>query len=138
VSQAIWRSWNPEAVIQAVADELVANGEIAGKFVESDARRRLLAVRTPEWGAAYRAIIANYMLTSYVEREPKAVVIWVGVRRGEKGVQHGLWIELGTRSRTVVTKAGKKRRIAGYPAHPYLRPAVFENAREIVQLLAGK
>ena len=133
MSQAIWRSWKPEAVRAAVVDQLVADGEIAGKFVESEARRRLLAVREPEWGAAYRAYVATYMLTSFVERQPNLVTIWVGVKKGPKGQQHGLWIELGTRP----VMEGRRRR-PGHPPRPYLRPAVFENAREILALLAGK
>lgn len=135
MTQAIWRSWNPEALKRQVMDGLVANGEIAGKFVESEARRRLLAVDTPAWGAGYRRYIANYMLASLVEREPNAVVIWVGVKRGPKGEQHGLWIELGT---ATIPRRGSTPPRPGHPAHPYLRPAVFDNAPQIVLLLAGK
>jgi hypothetical protein len=135
MTKAIWRSWTPEAVKRQVLDDLVANGEIAGKFIESDARSKLLGIGEPAWGAGYRRYIANYLLTSLVEREANAVVIWLGVKLGPKGSQHGLWIELGTA--TIPPRGGKRGR-PGYPAHPYLRPAVFNNAREIVRLLAGR
>ena len=134
MSQAIWRSWKPEAVKKAVVEELVANGEIAGKFLEGEARRRLLAVSEPAWGAGYRRMLATYMLASLVEREKNAVVIWIGVKKGPKGEQHGLWIELGT---ATIPPHGDKPGRPGYPAHPYLRPAVLDNARQIVLLLAG-
>lgn len=135
MTKAIWRSWHPERLKRRVLEDLVANGETAGKFVETEARQRLLAIRDPEWGAGYRRYIANYMLTSLVERERNAVVIWIGVRKGPKGQQHGLWIELGT---AMIPPHGDKPGRPGHPAHPYLRPAVFQNARAIVQLLAGE
>jgi len=115
--------WRPEQVREAAIGELMANGEIVGKFVESEARRRLQAIKEPAWGERYRTLIVGRLLTFVVEREPKAVVITVGVKGGEKGRYYGFWIETGTQRQ---------------PAHPFLRPAVFENAREIVALLAGK
>ena len=122
-------SWRPEAVKQAAMAELESNGAIVGKFVETEARRRLTAIAEPEWGEKYRRLIVGRLLTFVVTREPKAVVITVGVAAGPKGQHHGFWIEVGTRGRP-----GHP----GYPAHPYLRPAVFDNAREIVALLAGR
>jgi hypothetical protein len=121
VSQYI-RNWNPRAVKDAAIAELMANGEIVGKFVESDARRRLYAIEEPEWGENYRRLIVGRRLTFVVKREPKAIVITVGVRAGEKGQYYGFYIEVGSKTS---------------PAHPYLRPAVFNNAREILALLGG-
>lgn len=115
--------WNPRAVKQAALAELQGNAEVVGKFVETEARRRLYAISDPEWGENYRRMIVGRLLTFVVEREPNAVVITVGVGAGSKGRYHGFWIEIGTR---------------GQPPHPFLRPAVFDNAREIVALLAGK
>jgi len=116
-------SWRPQAVREAAVAELESNGAIVGKFVETEARRRLYAISDPEWGEKYRRLIVGRLLTFVVKREPKAVVITVGVAGGPKGRHHGFWIEIGTRKQ---------------PAHPYLRPAVFDNAREIVALLAGR
>lgn len=135
MTKAIWRSWDPKGFKRQVLDDLVANGEIVGKFVETEARRRLLAITEPEWGAKYRYMIVGRLLTNVVERQRNAVVIWVGVAKGAKGKQHGLWIELGTA--TIPPRGGKPGR-PGHPAHPYLRPAVFDNARQIVLLLAGR
>lgn len=117
------KGWHPERVKQAALDELMGNAEAVGKFVESDARRRLYAIEVPEWGERYRRLIVGRQLTFVVEREPKAVVITVGVAGGEKGRYYGYYIEVGS---------------ATSPAHPYLRPAVFDNARDIVALLAGR
>ncbi len=114
--------WTPETVKAAAIQELVANGEIVGKFVESDARRRLLAIRDPDWGANYRRLVVGRLLTNVVEKSPNEVTITVGVRTGPRGAHHGFFIEFGSRT-------------AG--AHPFLRPAVFENGRQIVALLSG-
>jgi len=120
--------WNDKQFKQAVIDTLVGNAEIAGKFVESDARRRLLAVQDPDWGAGHRKYVSR-LITHTVERERNAVVIRVGLPPGKKTksggtTRHlGFYIEMGSRTA---------------PAHPFLRPAVFENAAKIVKLLGGK
>lgn len=123
------KHWKPLEVRQAVIRDLARNGEIVGKFVETEARRRLLAIKEPKWGEGYRRLVVAKLLTYVVEKEPKAVVITVGVRFGYKGSHHGFWIEVGTRW----TKDKP-----GHAPHPFLRPAVFENQREIVKLLAGE
>lgn len=125
ISGITWKKWQPEKVRAFVVDELVENGEIAGKFVETEARARLHAIKDPDWGEKYRTMIVGRKLTYAVIKEPKAVIIRVGVRMGkdEKGRWYGFYIATGTRRRA---------------AHPYLRPAVFQNRRKIVALLAGK
>jgi hypothetical protein len=125
--------WRQRQVLDQVLDNLAEQGEIVGKFVEDEARRRLVAIREPEWGTNYRQRVVARLLTNRVEKTRSGVIIWVGVQQGPKGSDHGLWIELGTRT-TVVD--GKRR--PGHPPQPYLRPAVFENARKIVMLLEGK
>jgi HK97 gp10 family phage protein len=118
-----WRNWRPEKVREAVLDDLVENGEIVGKFVETEARRRLHAITDPAWGEKYRQLIVGRRLMYEISRRAKEVTIRVGVRKGEKGRWYGFYIEMGTHRR---------------PAHPYLRPAVFQNRREIVALLGGR
>jgi len=115
--------WTPQAVKKAVMGELVANGEIVGKFVETEARRRLLSIRDPEWGMAYRSQLVARLLTYEMESSNKEVTIRVGVRPSQSGRHHGFYIELGSKTA---------------PAHPFLRPAVFQNAAHIVALLAGR
>jgi len=123
----IWKSWQPEKVKTMIKDDLVENMEIACKVVETDARKRLLAISEPRKGAKYRSGVVARRLTYVVRREVNAVVGYVGIRLGTKpvsGAQHiGMWIEMGSHTA---------------PPHPYLRPAVFQNAREIVRLVSGQ
>ena len=123
MSKVVWKNWNPERVIEKVAAETAENMELVCKFVETEARRRLLSISEPEWGAAYRREILARKLTSVVTRKGKAVVGIVGMRTGKEGRHYGYYIEMGSSTA---------------PAQPYLRPAVFQNAHEIVKLLAGK
>ena len=115
----VWKRWNPKAVKDAAIEEIAGSMEIVGKFVETEARRRLLSIVDPEWGANYRRNIVARLLTYQVAREANAVVCTVGV----KGRHHGFWIETGS---------------ATAAAHPFLRPAVFNNGAKIVALLGGQ
>ena len=119
--------WKPEAVRAAALAELQANAEIVGKFVETEARRRLDAITQPDNKRAinYRKFLSKYILTYTVEKTAKAIVIRVGLRShyGKTKGHRGFFIETGS------TTA---------PAHPYLRPAVFDNGSEIVALLGGR
>jgi len=126
--------WKPDKLKKAVVADLVANAELVGQFLQSDARRRLLAYpdipprraqgtepRPYVGGRAYREYVAG-LIGNEVIADPKGVTIIVGVRPGKSGRHHGLYIELGSR--------------ASAP-RPFLRPAVFENADKIVVMLAG-
>ena len=116
-------TWKPDELTKKISRELVANAEIVGKFVETDARRRLLAINDPKWGAKYRSQVVARLLTYEVETKPKEVIIKVGVRASGSGRHHGFFIEFGSRTA---------------PAHPFLRPSVYENAQRIISLLSGK
>jgi hypothetical protein len=118
-------TWNPEKWKGELKAQLVANGEIVGKFVETDARRRLVAYEEPKQGRAYRQQFLPHLLTYVVEDKGNEVVISVGMeaREGVSGRYHGFYIETGSSTA---------------PAQPYLRPAVFENGPQIVALLEGK
>jgi len=118
-----WKRWNPGAVKDMVKANLAENMETACKFVEQRARTSLLAIREPEWGAKYRRVIVARRLTYVLSLEGNEVVGTVGVRKGEKGQYYGFYIEMGSSTS---------------PAHPYLRPAVFNHANEIVKLLGGQ
>lgn len=113
-------SWTPEKVNQAALDQIEANAGDAGSYVEAEARRRLQAIREPEWGAGYRRNVVASLLMHKVQRTGDEVVITVGVATSEKSRHHGLYIELGSSTA---------------PAQPFLRPAVFENGAKIVGLL---
>lgn len=124
-------TWKPEVFKAQLIRDLMANAELVGKFVETDAARRLRAY--PELdtrvdgvpfkgGGAYREYVASLM-GSEVSQDGNGILIKVGVRQGRGGRHHGLYIELGSRTA---------------PPRPFLRPAVFENRDRIVALLAGK
>ena len=115
--------WNQKAVVEEIAAEVEISMETAVKMVEVDARRRLLAIGDPSWGAGYRRLIALYRLTSFVQREGLAIVGAIGVPPDPRsGSDHmGFYIETGS------TTA---------PAHPWLRPALLTNLQNIVGLLS--
>lgn len=119
--------WYAKEFKQALLSELMGNADIVGAFVESDARRRLLTVRDPDWGAGHRNYVSR-LLTNEVEHEGNGIDIRVGLPPGRKksgeGTRHlGFYIEMGSRTA---------------PAHPFLRPAVFQNGKQIVALLEGR
>jgi hypothetical protein len=114
--------WNQTQVIEQIAAEVEANMETAAKVVEVDARHRLLRVRQPEFGAGYRRVLALFRLTSVVTRDGNAIEGWIGIPPGDKGGHYGFYIETGSSTA---------------PAHPWLRPALFGNMRNILQLLSG-
>ena len=122
-----WKKWDPGAVKAAALAEVAANAEQAGKFVETDARRRLDAIGSPgnKRARAWRAFLSRWVLTNTVATEANAVVIRVGMKVGSRkgGRTRGFYVETGSSTA---------------PAHPYLRPAVFNNAAKIVALLGGK
>jgi hypothetical protein len=118
--------WTPEKVKQAAAEQLFKNAPDAAKFIEEDARRRLDAIKTPDTprDLNYRWYLSKYILTHAVEMTgDDSFVITVGMKIGKDGQKHhGWWIERGSSTA---------------PAHPYLRPAVLQNAREIIEIMLG-
>lgn len=116
-------TWKATEFKKKLSGDLAANAEIVGKYCETDARRRLLAINDPKWGAKYRTQVVARLLTYEVKASPKEVIINIGVRATSSGRHHGYFIEFGSRTA---------------PAHPFLRPAVRENAAKIVSLLSGK
>jgi len=115
--------WNQERFLNQVRADLVANGEIVGEFVESEARKRLLSISDPTWGKAYREQVVSRLLMNKIEQKSKEIDIIIGVARSRSGSHHGFYIELGSSTA---------------PAHPFLRPAIWENAKKIISLLEGR
>lgn len=116
-------NWQPAKVKQMAKDVILSRAEDVGKFVETEARRRLDAIKDPDTkrDKNYRHYLSDFVLTNTVESETNAVVIRVGMKIGKDGQHyHGYYIEIGSSTAE---------------AHPYLRPAVFSNSREIVQML---
>lgn len=116
--------WNQRKVVAAVKAEVAANMEIAAAaVVEVDARRRLLAIVEPEFGRAYRRVLALYRLISRVVVGENAIEGQIGIPPGKEGSDYGFWIEVGSHT---------------YAAQPWLRPALMDNLKDIIKLLAGR
>jgi len=119
--------WRQKEFVASVHNRLEDRMHTVGKFVETEARRRLEGITTPRPGTAYRRRILAPRLTYVIQREDKAITAIVGIKRGTKPVKGaetmGLYVELGSHTA---------------PPQPYLRPAVLENKREIVKLIGGE
>lgn len=115
--------WQPEKVKAEFMDKVEGDSEIVGKFVETDARRRLMGITDPEWGRAYRQKLVARLLMYQVKRTTNEIITSIGVGKSSSGEHHGFYIEVGSKTA---------------PAHPFLRPAIFENQRKILALLTGK
>lgn len=115
------KDWDPELIIQLAFDKMEANADDAGQFVVDEARRRLQAIQEPEWGAGYRrGVVANLLAYEVDRLGDEELTIWVGVESSDESSHHGFYIELGS---------------SKFPAHPFLRPAIFENGNKILGLL---
>jgi hypothetical protein len=114
--------WNDKEFKQSLKEQIAANAELVGQVVMSDARKNLLSITDPEWGAGHRLYVSKLLMTE-VEVKEKEVEIRVGTRATPKSRHFGFYIETGSKSGA---------------AHPWLRPAVFQNGRRIVEILGGK
>jgi len=123
MSKIKWMDWNPRRVVAAVAAATARNMELACKVAELSGKANLRAISTPESGRAYRQKVLAPRVSFEVEVGTDFVEGRVGILKGRHDTYHGAYyIEIGTRR---------------YPAHPWLRPAVFGNAREIVRIISG-
>ncbi len=115
--------WQPANVKRMVKEVLLSRAGDVGKFVGTEARRRLDAISDPDTkrDINYRSYLSSFILTNQVEDNDKEVIIRVGMKVGKEGqTHHGFYIETGSSTAA---------------AHPFLRPAVFSNEREIVGML---
>ena len=113
MSKVRWKDWNPQRVKAMVAGEVAQNMEVACLFVADKAK-----------GLAPRRrgrLISEIDIDVEVGAHGNVIEGRVGVRRGK--AFYAWFQEMGTRFMA---------------AQPFLRPAVFNNAREIVRILAGK
>lgn len=121
--------WNEQQFMDRMKEILAENAAVVGKFCEEDARKRLLAIKDPERGSKYRQNYIARELTHTVEVLPKEVVVTVGLPPGKRRqsggfTQHvGFYIEMGSRT---------------WGQNPYIRPAVFQNKKQIVDMLLGR
>jgi HK97 gp10 family phage protein len=103
-------NWDQEKLLVAIRRRITSGIGKACEFAEGQAKAK----------APVRTGLLRSEIAHEVEAEPSAIVGRVGVKAGP--AFYGIYQEMGT-SR-------------GVPAHPYLRPAVFGNASEIVRLIA--
>lgn len=116
-------NWSPNKVRGMAQDIVFSRAEDVGQFCETEARKRLDAIESPDTkrDKNYRAYISDYILTNTVEKDGNDVLIRVGMKIGKEGqTHHGYYIETGSSTAQ---------------AHPYLRPAVFNNGRDIVDMI---
>lgn len=109
-----------KALIKMATNIILKNASDVVGFIVHDARRRLQAVEEPKYGRKYRRIVVAGLLDGEVDEVEGGIVLDIGVRQTSESKRHGLYIELGTKTD---------------PPHPFLRPAIYENAMSIVELL---
>jgi hypothetical protein len=114
-------NWHADKFKKELIQKLMVNAQDAGDFVATDARRRLLAQKEmPKWEKYRAAMVAKNIDCEIEFIPPNIIEIRVGVKTTDRSKRHGLFIELGRYN---------------HPANPFLRPAVFNNSRRIVQIL---
>ncbi len=113
MNKIVWKDWNPQRVKAMVAGEVVANMYDACLFVAD--RAKALA---PRRGGQ---LVSDIDIAIDVGAHGNVIEGRVGVKRGK--AFYARYQEMGTRFMA---------------AHPFLRPAVFNNAREIVRIIAGR
>jgi hypothetical protein len=116
----IIKKWNTRQFKQETINSLGRNGEAVGAYVRQDAKRRLLRIQEPEWGAKYRRGIVANLIDYAIDTRSNEVAIILTVKPSPDTQHHGFYIETGSRT---------------HGPQPFLRPAVFENGKIIVKLL---
>lgn len=106
------KEWNQKAFIAKVSGQVLSGMDKACQFAAGQAKSRVRK----------RTGLLEGEIDYEVRPERGDVVGYVGVRAesGRSKAFYGYIIEVG----------GK-----GHPAHPFLRPAVFENGAEITRLI---
>ena len=112
-SKIVWKDWNPGKVKATITGRAEENVEKACQFVEEQARNNI---------RSRSGRLAN-AIGHVVYRDGDDVIGVVGMRRRFKAAFYGYFLEVGTRKMA---------------AHPFLRPAVFNNARQIMKIITGK
>jgi len=113
MNKIVWKDWNPRRVKAEIAGQVAQNMEVACLFVADKAKGL-----APRRGGR---LISEIDIAVEVGAYGDVVEGRVGVKRGK--AFYARFQELGTRFMA---------------AHPFLRPAVFNNAREIVRIIEGK
>lgn len=103
--------WNQRQMIAKIAGKVVDGMDAACSFAAEQARAN----------APIRRGILKSDIDYKVTAQGTNITGYVGVKTGK--AFYAIFVERGTRKMA---------------AHPFLRPAVFSNAKEILKLVAGK
>lgn len=141
MSGVVWKDWNPQRVKANIAAATAKNMEVACKVVETTARKNLMAISTPDWGRGYRQKVLAPRIIYEIEINASFVEGRVGIKRGKrsggrKRDEHGRFVSGEASDEyhgAYYIEIGSKR----IPAHPWLRPALLNHARDIVRILEG-
>lgn len=117
--------WTPDEVKKMVVERIEPGMDMAGKFVEDQARRKLDGIKNPDTkrDKNYRAYLSGWVLTHTVEAINGGLLTRIGMQIGQQGQRfHGFYIETGS------------SKIA---AQPYLRPALFNNISDVLGIIVG-
>lgn len=107
--------WRQREVLAEVSGRVADNLYRAAEFAADQAR-----ARAPRRTGL---IIRRIDIAVEVTARDQEITAWVGVRKGgQPSAFYAYFQEVGT---------------AHHPAQPFLRPAVFGNARRIVQIVSG-
>ncbi len=114
-------TWDDKAFKRKTEDEIILRMATAAKLVEESARSKLLGIQNPKKGREkHRRYVAG-LLTHEVTKERKEIRARIGPRATSRSRYYGLYIEIGS---------------SKFPANPYLRPALAENHKRIIQVLS--
>ena len=122
-TKVTFSKWNTKEVKRKVVEQLVVGADMAGKFVEDEARKNLLGISTPsdKRNVNYRNYVSR-LITHEVTAERGAIVVRIGPMIAKNRL-HGWYIETGS------STAG---------AHPWCRPALFNNLGTVIGILTGQ
>lgn len=113
--------WNDKALMRQLEEHIVAGLEAACDFAAARAQS-YAAVRTGLMRRETAPImVARGDISARIEARGQGITGYVGVRKRKGGAFYAYFVELGTRKMA---------------ARPFLRPAVFGHAREIVRMVA--
>ena len=107
--------WHQREFLAQVSGRVADNLHMACEFAAGEAR-----ARAPRRSGQ---LVSDIDIAVEVTAREQEITGWVGVRTGKKHAFYGYFQEVGT---------------SRMPAHPFLRPAVFNNAARIVAIVSGK
>jgi hypothetical protein len=121
MGKVTFTDWKPQRVKASIADAVEENMKYACVFVQLRARANLMGIANPPEWRRYRQRFLGPLVDFEITKDGDDIIGRVGIRQKEEW-RGGYFIEIGRKN---------------LPAHPWLRPALFNNARDIVRILGG-